>query len=165
MLIKILVMLEGTSQQLNPDFSLAELLNDYKSQAIRRRFSPKRTIRRLRSEVRAWTELVERFPRDAGEILDRVKLPPDEDIPGTETKDPPLDELLRWRLPGTRITITRVEEVLAKAFCTMVIMMSPGTRNAAKSTPAISRPLPPSASVKIARNSSEVTIGASRVCV
>ncbi|MEM8680260.1 MAG: AarF/ABC1/UbiB kinase family protein, partial [Planctomycetota bacterium] len=73
MLIKILVMLEGTSQQLNPNFSLAELLNDYKSQAIRRRFSPKRTIRRLRSELRAWTELVERFPRDAGEILDRVK--------------------------------------------------------------------------------------------
>ena len=40
MLIKVLVMLEGTAQQLNPDFSLAELLGDYKQQAIRRRLSP-----------------------------------------------------------------------------------------------------------------------------
>ena len=73
MLIKILVMLEGTSQQLNPAFSLAELLDGYKMQAMRRRLSPRRTWQRLLSEVRAWTELAERFPRDAVDILDRVK--------------------------------------------------------------------------------------------
>ena len=37
-LLKVLVMLEGTAQQLSPSFNLAELLEPYREQAIRRRF-------------------------------------------------------------------------------------------------------------------------------
>lgn len=73
MLIKILVMLEGTAQQLNPNFSLAELLEGYKEQAIRRRLSPQRAWKKVQSEARAWSELAERFPRDAVHVLDRVR--------------------------------------------------------------------------------------------
>ena len=73
MLIKILVMLEGTAQQLNPDFSLTELLGGYKQQAIRRRLSPQRMWSRLQTEARDWSELAERLPGDAVDILDRVK--------------------------------------------------------------------------------------------
>lgn len=73
MLIKVLVMLEGTAQQLDPDFSLAELLSGYKQQAIRRRFSPQRMWGKLQAEARDWTELAERFPGDAVDILDRIK--------------------------------------------------------------------------------------------
>ena len=73
MLIKVLVMLEGTAQQLNPDFSLAELLSEYKHQAIRRRLSPQRMWKKLQTEARDWGELAERFPGDAVDILERVK--------------------------------------------------------------------------------------------
>jgi len=73
MLIKVLVMLEGTAQQLNPDFSLAELLSKYKQQAIRRRLSPQRMWKKLQTEARDWGELAERFPGDAVDILERVK--------------------------------------------------------------------------------------------
>ncbi len=73
MLIKVLVMLEGTAQQLDPDFSLAELLSRYKQQAMRRRFSPQRMWSKLQSGARDWNELAEKFPGDAVDILDRVK--------------------------------------------------------------------------------------------
>jgi len=46
------------------------------------------------------------------EILDRIELPPWEEIPDTlaiEAAGGP-DKLTRWRIPGTRITIARVEE-------------------------------------------------------
>ena len=73
MLIKVLVMLEGTAQQLHPDFSLAELLSEYKHQAIRRRLSPQRMWKKLQTEARDWGELAERFPGDAVDILGRIK--------------------------------------------------------------------------------------------
>ena len=73
MLVKVLVMLEGTAQQLNPDFSLAELLSEYKQQAIRRRLSPQRMWKKLQTEARDWGELAERFPGDAVDILERIK--------------------------------------------------------------------------------------------
>ena len=46
------------------------------------------------------------------EILDRVSLPPWEEIPGTEDieKAGGFEKLSHWRIPGTRITIARVEE-------------------------------------------------------
>ncbi len=46
------------------------------------------------------------------EILDRVPIPPYDEIPGAEdvkTDDDP-EGLARWRIPGTRITIARVED-------------------------------------------------------
>ncbi len=46
------------------------------------------------------------------EILDRVELPPWEDIPGSEDIERAggFEKLSHWRIPGTRITIARVEE-------------------------------------------------------
>ena len=46
------------------------------------------------------------------EILDRVRLPPWEEIPDTEDieKAGGFEKLSHWRIPGTRITIARVEE-------------------------------------------------------
>ena len=67
-------------------------------------------------------------------------------------------------LPCT-LEMTIVEEVLAKAFCTMAIMIRPGARNSAKETPPICCTARPRARVKIARNRSVVTIGASSVWV
>ena len=45
MLIKVLVMLEGTARMLQPDFSLMELLQPYQKKMLRRRLSPARPDR------------------------------------------------------------------------------------------------------------------------
>ncbi|MFV2058777.1 MAG: ABC1 kinase family protein [Thiohalomonadales bacterium] len=73
MLIKVLVMLEGTARQLDPDFSLVELLDGYKQAAIKRRLSPQRMRSKFQSGARDWVELAERFPGDDADILERVK--------------------------------------------------------------------------------------------
>lgn len=44
------------------------------------------------------------------EILDRADLPPLDEIPGTEDVNQAGEKLTRWRIPGTRITISRIEE-------------------------------------------------------
>ena len=67
-------------------------------------------------------------------------------------------------LPWT-LEITREDEVLAKAFCRIAIMIRPGARNSAKLTLPREETVRPSAKVKIARNSRLVTIGARTVCV
>ncbi|WP_197532718.1 mechanosensitive ion channel family protein [Symmachiella macrocystis] len=42
------------------------------------------------------------------EVLDRVKLPEEDDIPGATTADG--KPLSRWRIPGTRLSIVRVQD-------------------------------------------------------
>ena len=56
------------------------------------------------------------------------------------------------------------EEVLAKAFWMIDIMISPGARKTRKGTPAMPRPVPPKARSKIRRNRSAVITGAIMVC-
>jgi ubiquinone biosynthesis protein len=52
LLLKTLVMLEGTSRMLNPSFSLAELLEPFKDQLIRQRMDPRRWMRWLQRSAR-----------------------------------------------------------------------------------------------------------------
>ena len=46
------------------------------------------------------------------EILDRVEIPPADEIPGPDALVSPggREEFSQWRIPGTRITIARIEE-------------------------------------------------------
>ena len=73
LLLKVLIMLEGTARQLSPQFSLAELLEPYREQAIRRRLSPTRMWRKLNTAYRDWNHLVEILPVDLADILGRMK--------------------------------------------------------------------------------------------
>ncbi len=73
LLVKMLVMLEGTAQQLNPSFNIAELLQPYRVQAIRRRLSPERVWRKLQSTQRDWSRLVESLPADVSDIVNRIR--------------------------------------------------------------------------------------------
>ena len=73
MLLKVLVMLEGTSRQLDPRFSLAELIEPYYTKAMKRRFSPKKLLHRTQRKFRDWDRLIDMLPRDLADILDRVK--------------------------------------------------------------------------------------------
>ncbi len=73
MLIKVLVMLEGTARMLQPNFSLMELLQPYQRKMLRRRLSPARQIRKARRIYSEMEKLAEVLPRRLREILQQVE--------------------------------------------------------------------------------------------
>ena len=73
LLIKMLVMLEGTAQQLSPTFNIVELLEPYRFEAIKRRLSPQRLLRKLQNTHRDWSRLAESFPSDISDIVNRIR--------------------------------------------------------------------------------------------
>jgi ubiquinone biosynthesis protein len=73
LLLRTLVELEGTAQQLSPEFSLAEVIRPFYTTMVRRRFSPKRILGRFQHAYRDWERLVEALPRDLGDVLKRVR--------------------------------------------------------------------------------------------
>ncbi len=73
MLLRTLVELEGTAQQLSPSFSLAEVIRPFYTTMLRHRFSPRRILGRLQHAYRDWERLVEALPRDFGDVLKRVR--------------------------------------------------------------------------------------------
>jgi ubiquinone biosynthesis protein len=73
LLIKVLVMLEGTARDLSPAFSLAEILEPYKEKILKRRLAPGRLLKKARRNVSDWNRLVEMAPREIADILSQVK--------------------------------------------------------------------------------------------
>jgi ubiquinone biosynthesis protein len=73
LLLRTLVELEGTAQQLSPDFSLAEVIRPFYATMVRRRLSVRRILGRLQHAYRDWERLVESLPRDLGDVLKRVR--------------------------------------------------------------------------------------------
>jgi ubiquinone biosynthesis protein len=73
LLLRTLVELEGTAQQLSPEFSLAEVIRPFYASMVRRRFSAKRILGRFQHAYRDWERLVEALPRDLGDVLKRVR--------------------------------------------------------------------------------------------
>lgn len=73
LLIKVLVMLEGTGRQLNPDFHLAELLAPFYKRMTQRRLSPREVFRRMRRSYRDWDQFFKVLPRDLVELLRQAR--------------------------------------------------------------------------------------------
>jgi ubiquinone biosynthesis protein len=73
MLIKVLVMLEGTARLLEPNFSLMELLEPYQATMWRRRLSPTRQIRKVRRIYSELEQLAEVLPRRLRDILQQIE--------------------------------------------------------------------------------------------
>ncbi|MEX0611424.1 MAG: AarF/UbiB family protein, partial [Pirellulales bacterium] len=73
MLIKVLVMLEGTGRLLAPNFSLMELMQPYQKTMLRRRLSPARQMRKMRRIYSELEQLAEVLPRRLREILQQVE--------------------------------------------------------------------------------------------
>jgi ubiquinone biosynthesis protein len=73
MLIKVLVMLEGTARQLEPSFSLMELIEPYQKKMLRRRLSPARQMRKMRRIYSEVELLAEVLPRRLRDILQQVE--------------------------------------------------------------------------------------------
>jgi ubiquinone biosynthesis protein len=73
LLLKTLIVLEGTSRRLSPDVSLTELMQPYCSRLLLRRFSPGRIARRARRAYRSWDRLIAALPRDLADLLARFR--------------------------------------------------------------------------------------------
>jgi ubiquinone biosynthesis protein len=73
LLLRTLIELEGTAQQLSPEFSLAEVIRPFYVSMVRRRLSPKRILNRIQHAYRDWERVVEFLPRDLGDIFKRVR--------------------------------------------------------------------------------------------
>ncbi|MEX2317671.1 MAG: AarF/ABC1/UbiB kinase family protein [Pirellulales bacterium] len=73
MLIKVLVMLEGTARLLEPSFSLMEVLQPYQKTMWRRRMSPARQIRKVRRIYSELEQLAEVLPRRLRDILQQIE--------------------------------------------------------------------------------------------
>ena len=73
LLIKMLVMLEGTAQQLSPNFNIVELLEPHRAESIKRRLSPQRVWKKMQAAQRDWSRLAETFPADVNDIMTRIR--------------------------------------------------------------------------------------------
>jgi len=73
LLLRTLVLLEGTAQLLSPQFSLAEVIQPYYRKALGRHFSPQRLLVRLQRTYRDWDRLLQTLPRDLNETLQRIR--------------------------------------------------------------------------------------------
>jgi ubiquinone biosynthesis protein len=73
MLIKVLVMLEGTARILQPNFSLMEVLQPYQKKLWRRRLSPARQARKARRIYSELEQLAEVLPRRLRDILQQIE--------------------------------------------------------------------------------------------
>lgn len=73
MLIKVLVSLEGTARLLSPKFSLVEVMGPYRRQAMMRRMSPRRRLRKFVRMLGDVAHLMEVVPVALCEIVDQVQ--------------------------------------------------------------------------------------------
>jgi len=73
MLLKVLVMLEGTGRRLAPRFSLMEVLKPYRKKMLTRRLAPSRQFRKARRIAYELEQLAEVFPRRVRDILQQVQ--------------------------------------------------------------------------------------------
>lgn len=73
MLIKVLVMLEGTSRLLNPRFNLAELLLPYYQNSLMRKLNFKGQLMYARRLLVDFSQLVRDLPNNVGTLLDQLE--------------------------------------------------------------------------------------------
>ena len=73
LLLKALIVLEGTSRQLDRSFSLAEMIQPYYRRAVQEKLSPRRIFRHVRRMFLEWDHLMRTLPGDVGDILERTK--------------------------------------------------------------------------------------------
>jgi ubiquinone biosynthesis protein len=73
MLLKTIIVLEGTSRRFSPDVSLAELMQPFCQRMLLRRFAPNRIVRRARRAYRDWDRLISALPRDLVDLLARFR--------------------------------------------------------------------------------------------
>ena len=73
LLLKTIIVLEGTSRLFSPEVSIAELMSRYYPSIMRRRLSPRRLLGKTRRAYRDWERLLGVMPRHLAELLARMR--------------------------------------------------------------------------------------------
>ena len=73
LLLKTIIVLEGTSRLFSPEVSIAELMSRYYPSIMRRRLSPRRLLAKTRRAYRDWERLLGLMPRHLSELLARMR--------------------------------------------------------------------------------------------
>ncbi len=73
LLLKTLIVLEGTSRLFSPTFDFQELLEPIRDRLVRERLDPRRWLTRLQRSFRHLDRLITNGPRDIADILDRLQ--------------------------------------------------------------------------------------------
>ncbi len=73
MLLRVLIMLEGTSRELNRDFNIMEIIKPHVSRTFKTRFAPKRLLNKIQRSYKDWERLFQILPQDSAEILQRIR--------------------------------------------------------------------------------------------
>ncbi len=73
LLIRVLVMLEGTSRLLDRNFSLTELIQPYAVKSVQRRYSPEKILLQAKETYRDWDRVMKILPRELFDILIRIR--------------------------------------------------------------------------------------------
>jgi ubiquinone biosynthesis protein len=73
MLIKCLILLEGTGKGLNAGFNLASLLEPYRREFMVKQYSPETWLRKLKRMRREWEMLAESIPRGVNTLLEQLQ--------------------------------------------------------------------------------------------
>jgi ubiquinone biosynthesis protein len=73
LLLRTLTELEGSARQLDPAFSLMDLITEYQARYGRRRILPGRWLRGTRRAVRGYDRLLRLFPEDLADSLHRFR--------------------------------------------------------------------------------------------
>jgi len=96
MLIKCLIVLEGTGKGLNADFNLAELLKPYRRQFMLQEYSPEAFFRRAKRLKRDWELLAESIPRGFNNLLEQLQ----SGNFAVRVKHPPLEKSVNRMVSG-----------------------------------------------------------------
>lgn len=73
MLLKALIILEGTGRLLSPKFSLVEIIRPYRRKLLLQRFSPYRRLVKLHRLYAEAERLLDLLPQGVADLLDRLK--------------------------------------------------------------------------------------------
>jgi ubiquinone biosynthesis protein len=73
LLLKVLVMLEGTARLLNPRFNLTELMKPYQHKLLVRRLSPQRHLQKLQRVYQEWEALGAVLPQGLRDVLRQLQ--------------------------------------------------------------------------------------------
>jgi ubiquinone biosynthesis protein len=101
MLIKCLIVLEGTGKALSPKFSLAGLLEPYRAQFVLHQFSPSVLLKKAKRLHRELDVLVEAVPRGLNNLLEQLQ----GGKFSVRLMDPPLENAVNRLVYGVYISV------------------------------------------------------------
>ena len=73
MLLLVIVQVEGTARQLDPEFDLTATLQTYGADLLKRRFSPQQLQKEVVRSFRDWSRLWSALPRETVNLLERIQ--------------------------------------------------------------------------------------------